>query len=172
MQVALCAHVASLFRVPLRFFPPCSTFQSPPLSPSRPPPRRVKAEIASNPPLGYEVDEASHLFFQGAKQEIQESRQEGLFDSWIDNGMSTAAAFTQFSEALHLHYPGEASGVCGVCMRGGDGGSEEERRWKRIKVMGGMRGSPVEVRRLLYQPPSYASPLSRSACSLHAQTWS
>lgn len=67
--------------------------------------RRVKAEIESNPPLGYELDEASHAFFQSAKDELQASREPGLFDDWVDNGRDTAAAFTQLSEVVHARLP-------------------------------------------------------------------
>ncbi|KAG1679244.1 hypothetical protein FOA52_009273 [Chlamydomonas sp. UWO 241] len=67
--------------------------------------RRVKAEIASNPPLGYELDDASHRFFQAAKAEVAASREEGLFDNWVDNRHDAAAALTQLSEAVHTHYP-------------------------------------------------------------------
>jgi hypothetical protein len=38
--------------------------------------RRIHAEVASNPPLGYEPDEAAALFFKAAKQEVAASREE------------------------------------------------------------------------------------------------
>lgn len=38
--------------------------------------RRVHAEIVSNPPLGYEPDEASAKFFATAKAEVLASKEE------------------------------------------------------------------------------------------------
>jgi hypothetical protein len=38
--------------------------------------RRIHAEVASNPPLGYEPDEAAALFFKAAKQEVATSKEE------------------------------------------------------------------------------------------------
>lgn len=38
--------------------------------------RRIHAEVTSNPPLGYELEEAAHLFFQTAKDEVAASREE------------------------------------------------------------------------------------------------
>lgn len=67
--------------------------------------RRIHAEVASNPPLGYEQDEAAALFFATAKAEVQASREEGLFDEWVDNSSDAAASFGRLSEAIHKHYP-------------------------------------------------------------------
>ena len=68
--------------------------------------RRINAELEARPPLGYSSPaEAVSLFFQVALGEVKASREEGLFDHWIDNGSDAGAAFSRLSEAMHLELP-------------------------------------------------------------------
>ncbi|GAX74660.1 hypothetical protein CEUSTIGMA_g2108.t1 [Chlamydomonas eustigma] len=68
--------------------------------------KRVQAEIKSNPPLGYDLEEAAHLFFQSTKKEIVAARaNKKVFDTLIDNGPDAAAAFSHLAEAVHRVYP-------------------------------------------------------------------
>ena len=67
----------------------------------------MHAEILRNPPLGYEPEEAAHIFFQAAKAEVAAAKADPtLFDGGhVDNGADAAAAFTHLAEAVHVAYP-------------------------------------------------------------------
>jgi hypothetical protein len=63
-------------------------------------------EVAANPPLGYEPEEAAAHFFNTAKTQILASQEaEGVFDAWVENSSDVAASFSRLSEAVHKHYP-------------------------------------------------------------------
>lgn len=64
-------------------------------------------ELSSNPPLGYELQDAVNLFFNQAKAEMLASRQDTtLFDEWVLHVPdSPDPSFIRLAEAVHRHYP-------------------------------------------------------------------
>ncbi|EFJ40819.1 adenylate kinase [Volvox carteri f. nagariensis] len=66
----------------------------------------IQEELSSNPPLGYELQDAVNLFFATAKAETLASREEGVFDEWVVHAPDAPdPSFIRLAEAVHRHYP-------------------------------------------------------------------
>ena len=67
---------------------------------------RLHDEVASNPPLGYEPDEAVALMFDAAKKEMAMSREHmDAFQAWVLIDGDQAASYHRLVEAVHKAYP-------------------------------------------------------------------
>ncbi|GIL93290.1 hypothetical protein Vretimale_15687 [Volvox reticuliferus] len=65
----------------------------------------IQEELTTNPPLGYELQDAVNQFFAAAKAEIQASREEGIFDEWVLHVPDAPdPSFIRLAEAVHRHY--------------------------------------------------------------------
>ncbi|GLC37755.1 Adenylate kinase [Pleodorina starrii] len=67
----------------------------------------LQEELASNPPLGYELQDAVNQFFAAAKAQMSASRASaGLFDEWVAHDPAAPdPSFIRLAEAVHRHYP-------------------------------------------------------------------
>ncbi|GFR43730.1 hypothetical protein Agub_g4841 [Astrephomene gubernaculifera] len=66
----------------------------------------IHEELSSNPPLGYELQDAVNQFFAAAKTEMLASHEAGLFDEWVHHVPDAPdPSFIRLAEAVHRHYP-------------------------------------------------------------------